>query len=193
MHGDEELRQRAERWRLRQRAERWRRVPRSRPAEIPRPGAGQESVWDYPRPPRVEPVARRVRVLLGDLCLADTTAALRVVETASPACYYVPPDSVQTSLLTPEPETTLCEWKGLAHYWSARAGPRRVPNVAWSYPEPFEEYEALAGYFAFFPGRVDACYVGDERVTPQPGDYYEGWITRDVVGPFKGEPGSDSW
>ena len=182
MHGDEEG--------LRRRAQRWRRAARSRPPEIPRPGPGQESVWDYPRPPRVEPVTRRVRVELADFCLADTTAALRVVETASPASYYVPPDSVQTSLLEPGPETTLCEWKGLARYWSARIGSRRVPDVAWSYPEPFEEYAALAGYFAFYPGRVDACYVGDERVTPQPGDYYGGWITRDVVGPFKGEPGT---
>ncbi len=184
MHSDDEF--------LR-RIERWRRAPRTRPERVPPPGPGQESVWDYPRPPRVERDPRRVRVEIGGECLADTTDALRVLETGGPPAYYLPPDSVRTSLLEAGPGTTLCEWKGTAHYWSARLPSRSVPDVAWSYPEPFPEYAELAGYFAFFPGRVDACFVGEERVSPQPGDYYGGWITRDILGPFKGDAGTEGW
>jgi uncharacterized protein (DUF427 family) len=150
-------------------------------------------VWDYPRPPRLEAVAKRVRVELAGVTLADTDAALRVCETASPPTYYLPPGCVRRDLLEPATGTSLCEWKGTAHYFSARVGERCVPCVAWCYPRPLPGYEALKDHLAFFPGRVDACLVGDERVTPQPGDYYGGWVTRDLVGPFKGEPGTEGW
>jgi uncharacterized protein (DUF427 family) len=178
---------------IRRRGERWRHAPRTRPRCIETAGPGQESVWDYPRPPRVEPDPRRVRVELAGTRLADTSDALRVLETAGPPTWYLPQGAVRCDLLEAEPDTTLCEWKGLARYWSVRVGSRRVRCAAWSYPEPLPEYAILAGRLAFFPGRVDACTVADERVTAQPGDYYGGWITGDVVGPFKGEPGSESW
>ena len=172
---------------------RWRSFSRGRPRDVPRPGPGQESVWDYPRPPRLEPVAARVRVELAGELLADTTRCLRVCETASPATYYLPAEDVRRDLLEPSTRTSFCEWKGAARYWSARVGARFVPDVAWSYPRPDPPFEALAGHFAFFAGRVDACYVDDDLVTPQPGGFYGGWVTPNVLGPFKGEPGTEGW
>jgi uncharacterized protein (DUF427 family) len=171
---------------------RWRTAARERP--VPEPtGPGQESVWDYPRPPRIEPVTRRVRVLLADVTLADGDGALRVCETASPPTVYLPPEIVRMDRLEPVSGTSLCEWKGTAHYLSAVVGERRVERAAWTYPDPFPGYEALKHHVAFFAGRVDACFLGDERVTPQPGDFYGGWVTQNLVGPFKGEPGSERW
>jgi uncharacterized protein (DUF427 family) len=172
---------------------RWRNAPRRRPADVPRPGPGQESVWDYPRPPRVEPDGRRVQVIWADRVLADTTAALRVLETAGAPTFYLPSEDVDTRLLEPASRRSLCEWKGQARYWSARVGERFAAEIAWSYPDPLPEYAQLAGRFCFYAGRVDACWVGGERVTPQPGDFYGGWITREVLGPFKGEPGTEGW
>jgi len=172
---------------------RWRSFRRRRPRDVPHPGPGQESVWDYPRPPRLEPVAARVRVELAGVLLADTTRCLRVCETASPPSYYVPGDDVRQHLLEPSARTSFCEWKGAARYWSARVGERHVPDVAWSYPRPDPPFASLAGHHAFFAGRVDACYVGDDRVTPQPGGFYGGWVTPNVLGPFKGEPGTEGW
>jgi uncharacterized protein (DUF427 family) len=172
---------------------RWRELERERPAEIAVAGPGQESVWDYPRPPRIEPVARRVRVELAGVVLAASARALRVIETSSPPVYYVPPDDVRRDLLEPTERTTFCEWKGEAHYWTVRVGERVVVDAAWSYPEPDKGFEAIRDFVAFFPGRVGACFVGEERVRAQPGGYYGGWITRDLVGPFKGEPGTERW
>lgn len=173
--------------------ERWRRIPRARPRHITRPGPGQESVWDYPRPPRLEREARRVRVELAGVVLADTVRAWRVCETASPPTYYVPPDDARMDLLTPSAHTSFCEWKGSARYWALRVGERVVPEAAWSYPRPEPEFAEIRDHLAFYPGRVDACFVGEHRVTPQPGSFYGGWVTPDVVGPFKGEPGSEGW
>lgn len=177
------------------RLQRWRHAPRERPARVPRPGPGQESVWDYPRPPRLEPLAAgtRVRVELLGRCLADTTSALRVLETAGAPTVYVPPADVARELLEPSSSTSLCEWKGRARYWSARIEGRVVPDVAWSYPAPFEAYAALADHFAFYPARVDVCTLDGERVSPQPGDFYGGWVTSRILGPFKGEPGTEGW
>ncbi len=172
---------------------RWRSFPRRRPRDPARPGPGQESVWDYPRPPRLERVAKRVRVELAGTLLADSTRALRVCETASPPTYYVPAEDVRMDLLEASPHTSFCEWKGRARYWTVRVGERRVEDVAWSYPTPDAGFAELADHLAFFAGRVDACYVGDERVTPQPGGFYGGWVTADLVGPFKGEPGTEGW
>jgi uncharacterized protein (DUF427 family) len=172
---------------------RWRRALRERPPAIVPPGPGQESVWDYPRPPRVEPVAARVAVEHAGVAVADTRRALRVLETAGAPTYYLPTEDVRTELLEPAPHTTLCEWKGLASYWTLRIGDERVRDAAWSYRRPDPHYAALRGHFAFHAGRVDTCTVGGERVTPQPGAYYGGWITRAVVGPFKGGPGTESW
>ena len=157
------------------------------------PGPGQESVWDYPRPPRVEPVADRIRVAAAGVTIADTTRALRVLETASPPAYYLPAADVRMDLLVPSPTSTVCEWKGVARYWSLRAGDRVVRDVAWSYERPRQGFEAIAGWLAFYAGRVDAAWVGDERVVPQLGDFYGGWVTSRIVGPFKGDPGTLGW
>ncbi len=171
----------------------WRNVQRVRPPEIVPPGPGQESVWDYPRPPRVEPVPHPVRVEFGGRTLAETRRALRVCETSSPPCYYIPPGDVAAGCLEPSPRTSFCEWKGLAHYWTVRVGERVAKDAAWSYPAPDPGYEAIRDYLAFFPRRMDACYVGDVRVRPQPGLYYGGWVTPELVGPFKGAPGTEAW
>ena len=174
---------------------RWRNVLRLRPSpdEIVAPGPGQESVWDYPRPPRLEPVEKRVRVEHQGLTIVDTTAAMRVTETASPPGYYCPPADVATEYLVPVPGESFCEWKGLAEYWDLVTDGARVEQAAWSYPNPDPAFAALQGYFAFYAGRVDACWVGEERVRPQPGGFYGGWITDSVVGPFKGKPGTQGW
>lgn len=150
-------------------------------------------MWDYPRPPRVEAERRTVRVVLSAVEIVHSTRALRVCETASPPCVYVPPEDVRPNVLRPMPGRTLCEWKGLAMYWKAAVNERRVSEIAWSYPEPFEPYALLRDWIAFFPGRVDECWLGDEAVRPQPGAYYGGWVTSEIVGPFKGAPGSERW
>jgi uncharacterized protein (DUF427 family) len=173
--------------------ERWRNFPRVRPSGIVAPGPGQESVWDYPRPPRVESVSRRVRVEFAGLVLADTTRALRVCETSSPPVYYVPPADIDLDAIVPSERTSFCEWKGLARYWTVRSKDRTAKDAAWSYPEPDPGYEFSRDYLSFYPRRMDACFVGVDRVSPQPGFYYGGWVTPDLVGPFKGIPGSESW
>ena len=152
-----------------------------------------ESVWDYPRPPRVEPVPECIRVVVDGLALADTTRALRVLETSHPPTYYVPPEDVRMDLLRPGRGTSVCEWKGAAAYHALVLPGRTVEDVAWSYPRPLPGYEALADYLAFYPGRVDEAWVGDERAGAQAGGFYGGWITSRVRGPFKGEPGTLGW
>ena len=167
------------------------RVP---PGVMPvRPGPGQESVWDYPRPPRVEPVPERVRVVLGGVTIADSTRAFRVLETAGAPAYYVPREDVRAELLEPSPTTSQCEWKGGASYVSFALGERRVQDVAWSYEHPNAGYEAIAGHLAFYAAKVDEAWVGEERARPQPGGFYGGWVTSRIVGPIKGEPGSWGW
>ena len=173
--------------------EKWRNFDRVRPDEIVVPGPEQESVWDYPRPPRVELVARLVRVEFAGRVLAETTRALRVCETSSPPVYYIPPADVDLDSLVPSERTSFCEWKGLAHYWSVRSHGRLAKDAGWSYPEPDVAFESIRDYLSFYPRRMDACFVGPVRVTPQPGFYYGGWVTPELVGPFKGVPGSESW
>lgn len=157
------------------------------------PGPGQESVWDYPRPPRVEAVGERLRVVVDGEVLADTTRGLRVLETAGAPVYYFPPDDVRMDRLAPSPHGSFCEWKGSAGYHHYVGATRRIQDVAWSYPAPTRGYEAIRGYLAFYAGRVDEAWVGDERAAPQPGGFYGGWVTSRIVGPIKGEPGSFGW
>ena len=152
-----------------------------------------ESVWSYPRPPRVEPSRRRVRVLFDGLTVADSTRALRVLETSHPPVYYVPPQDVLRDALRPSRRQTLCEFKGEADHFTLVGRGRVSKNAAWSYPRPAPGYESLAGYLAFYPGRVDACYLDEELVSAQPGDFYGGWVTSDITGPFKGGPGTGRW
>lgn len=157
------------------------------------PGPGQESVWDYPRPPRLQPTSEQLRVLVGQTVLAETSAGFRVLETSHPPVYYFPPDDVDFRLLLPEAGQTFCEFKGVASYFSLVAGDRRVERVGWTYRQPTEQFAGLRDHVAFYPSKVDACYVDEELAIAQPGDFYGGWITSKVVGPFKGAPGTFGW
>lgn len=152
------------------------------------PGPGQESVWDYPRPPRVEEVDREVRVVFNGVTIAQTRAARRVLETSHPPVYYIPPEDVRREYLEPAAGGSFCEWKGRARYWTVAVGGCRAERAAWSYPDPSPGFGAIKDYLAFYAGPMDACTVGGEPVEPQPGGFYGGWITPDVVGPFKGGP-----
>jgi uncharacterized protein (DUF427 family) len=153
-----------------------------------------ERVWDYPRPPALVPCERRVRVEVGGVMVAESTTALRVLETSHPPTIYVPPgDVLAAALVASAARPTVCEWKGRATYLDVVAGERRVPAAAWTYREPVERYAALRDHVAFFPGRVDAAWLGDERIVAQEGDFYGGWITSDLVGPFKGAAGTWGW
>ncbi|MGF1461937.1 MAG: DUF427 domain-containing protein [Maricaulaceae bacterium] len=177
----------------------WRNTPRERPPKdrIVTPGPGQESVWDFPRPPRVEPVSEPVRVVFADCEIARSAQALRVVETAGAPCYYLPPEDVDPDVLRPTDRWTVCEWKGLARYWDVVVGKRTAAEAAWAYPDPFddlpEDYPRLAGFYAFYPARMDACFIGAEQIVPQPGGYYGGWVSTNLTGPIKGAPGSARW
>lgn len=163
-----------------------------RPTRI-EPGPGQESVWDYPRPPACAPTDDRIRVLHQGRIVADSTAAWRVLETSHPPTFYVPRDDIDTSLLVPTRATSMCEWKGRATYWSLEIDGRLTVDMAWSYEAPTQRFAAIAGHLAFYAQALDECWVGDERVEPSPGMFYGGWITSSVVGPFKGAAGTLHW
>ncbi|MBD3236586.1 MAG: DUF427 domain-containing protein [Candidatus Eisenbacteria bacterium] len=162
------------------------------PQKIP-PREGQESVWDYPRPPRLERTGKPVRVVFAGVTIAESQAALRILETSHPPVYYIPPHDVRSEHLAPAAGRSFCEWKGEARYYDVRVAARIAERAAWSYPDPVVEYAALRDHIAFYAHLMDACYVDGERVRPQPGGVYGGWITSDIAGPFKGEPGSAGW
>lgn len=172
---------------------RWNALRRFRPKNIPRPGPGQESVWDYPRPPRLETVAEPVRIEHLNIELARTDRALRVCETASPPTYYLPLSGIKSESLRPVGGHSYCEWKGSAVYFDVTLGSVLLPRVAWGYPDPLEPYEALKGHIAFYVSPFDRCTVGEAVAQPQPGGFYGGWVLPSMVGPFKGEPGSERW
>ncbi len=159
----------------------------------PVPGPGQESVWDYPRPPRVEDSNKHIRVILNGVEIADTHRAKRVLETSHPPVYYLPPEDVKMEYFTPTSRNTYCEFKGTASYYTLTVGDKTLPNGAWYYRKPSKGYESLTNYIAIYPSQMDACYVNDEQVQPQEGDFYGGWITGDIVGPFKGGAGTYGW
>ena len=159
-------------------------------AEVP--GPGEESVWDYPRPPCLAPEARRVEIRLGSAVVAESRSALRLLETASPPTVYVPPDDVDWSLLRESEGGSHCEWKGLARYWHVESGEKTALNAGWSYPDPYPEYADLADHLAVYPGRL-SCFLGGVKVLPQPGEFYGGWVTPEIKGPFKGETGTGGW
>ncbi len=156
------------------------------------PGPGQESVWDYPRPPKIEASSRRVRVFFADTLIAESSKSYRVLETSHPPTWYIPREDIRTELLTPTPGSSHCEWKGAATYWTVKVDGQISGNAAWSYEHPNAKFAALQGHLAFYPSRCE-CHVDGERVQAQEGDFYGGWITSDVVGPFKGSPGSWGW
>jgi len=158
------------------------------------PGPGQESVWDYPRPPRVEPTRELVRIELGGVVVAETRRALRVLETSHPPTYYLPrTDFAPGSLVDSELGTTWCEFKGTATYLDVVSGGRTSPRTAWTYLQPASGFEALLDHVALYPGRLDRVTVDGELVRAQEGGFYGGWITDRVVGPFKGAAGSGGW
>ena len=152
-----------------------------------------ESVWDYPRPPRVEECARRAAVELGGEVVADSQRVLRVLETSQAPAIYFPPQDVRMDLLEAVEKRTFCEWKGVASYCDVIVGDRRSQAAAWTYPTPVEAYAQLTDHVAFYPQRVDRCMLGDDVVEPNGGDFYGGWITPEIQGPFKGAPGTASW
>ncbi|MGD8904814.1 MAG: DUF427 domain-containing protein [Anaerolineae bacterium] len=157
------------------------------------PAPGQESVWDYPRPPRVEDSEKHIRVVFAGVVIADTRRAKRVLETSHPPVYYIPPEDIRMEYLAQTDRASWCEWKGRASYYSITVNGRRATNAAWFYPDPQNAYAAIRNHVAFYPQQMDACYVDGERVQPQPGGFYGGWITSDVVGPFKGGLGTTGW
>jgi uncharacterized protein (DUF427 family) len=163
---------------------------RKRPDFAIEPGPGQESAWDYPRPPAIRRDNRLVEVREGETLIARSTSSYRVLETASPPTFYLPPADVDLDRLVEAHGTSICEWKGMAKYWALDNGPS-VP-IAWTYPRPRPRFEVIRDYVSFYPGRID-CFVDGARVAAQSGGFYGGWITAEIVGPFKGDPGTGHW
>jgi uncharacterized protein (DUF427 family) len=157
------------------------------------PAPGQESVWDYPRPPRLEEFTGSITVEFGGQLIASTTCAWRVLETSHPPTYYLPHDAFAEGVLRPTGGASWCEWKGQARYYDLVADARDAPRAAWTYPEPSRDFARIAGAVAVMAAAVDRCTVNGEDVIPQPGGFYGGWITSWIVGPFKGIPGSTGW
>lgn len=159
----------------------------------PPPRRPLERVADYPRPPRLERSDRLVRIVLGGETIAETRAALRVLETFHPPSWYLPSEAFRPGVLRPAPGGSFCEWKGRARYWTLAAGNVVAQAAGWSYPDPTPAFADLQDHVAVYAGRMEACFVDDERVLPQPGGFYGGWITAELVGPFKGGPGTLGW
>ena len=173
--------------------ESWRYRGDVRPPWAEIPGPGQESVWDYPRPPRVEPVEGRLVVRFADIIVAQTTRGYRIVETAGAPTYYFPPDDVARRWWERSATRTVCEWKGEAHYAHLRVKLHEARDAVWWYEAPWPGFEAVAGWPSFHPARVDGCEIAGVEAVPQPGRLYGGWVTPNLVGPIKGAPGSGGW
>jgi uncharacterized protein (DUF427 family) len=149
---------------------------------------GKESVWDYPKPPKVEATSKKVQVQFQDVMIAETVRAKRVLQNGHPPVYYIPAQDIQMEYLVPTKKSSTCEFKGTAHYYNVRVKDKLVENAAWTYPDPTPGYESIKDYVAFYPQLMDACFVNGERVTPEPGSYFGGWVTSDIVGhPFEDE------
>lgn len=148
-----------------------------------------ENVWDYPRPAICEPFAGSIRVIHAGTVLAETTRAYRVLETSHPPTYYLPPQSIAMGRLQRNGRVTGCEWKGQASYFDLD----EIANVAWCYDNPTAAFVPMTGYLSFYASKVDECWVNEERIQPQEGDFYGGWITSNLTGPFKGGPGTMGW
>lgn len=157
------------------------------------PQPGQESVWDYPRPPRLEDSPKHIQIIFNGVTIADTHRAKRVLETSHPPIYYIPPEDIKMEYLSSSNKGSFCEWKGQAIYYTLVVGDKQVVNVAWAYPTPTPNFAGIKDYLAFYASPMDGCYVNGEKVEPQPGNFYGGWITKDIVGPFKGTPGTWGW
>jgi uncharacterized protein (DUF427 family) len=157
------------------------------------PGPGQESVWDYPRPPRIEDFVGHIRVIFNDIVIADTHEAKRVLETSHPPVYYISPRYIQMQYLIKSSFASWCEFKGKAKYYTVSVNEREAENAGWYYPQPVPDFLSLKDHVAFYSALMDACFVNDERVKAQEGDFYGGWITSNIVGPIKGEAGTRGW
>lgn len=157
------------------------------------PEPGQESVWDYPRPPRLEDSSQSIQIMFNDVVIAETSQAKRVLETSHPPSYYLPPTDLHLEYFIRTSRSTFCEWKGQAAYYTIQVGDQSAESAAWFYPNPTPDFEAIRDYVAVYPSRMQACYVDGELVQSQPGDFYGGWITSNIVGPFKGGAGSWGW
>ena len=156
-------------------------------------GPGQESVWDYPRPPIAQPSTAHIVIRHAGLIIADTRAAVRTLETSHPPTWYIPRRDIRADALRRAEGTSWCEWKGEAVYWDVVVADRVLPKVGWSYPSPSPDFAAIRDHVAFYAAPFDRCEVDGEGVVPQPGGFYGGWVTPDLAGPFKGEPGSECW
>jgi uncharacterized protein (DUF427 family) len=152
-----------------------------------------ENVADYPRPPALERVPWRIRVDFGGIAIADTTRALRVLETFGAPVYYIPPADIRMDLVAPEQRSSFCEWKGIARYWSVRVGDRSALQAGWSYADPTPGFADIRDHLAFYVQKMDACWVDADRAEPQPGGFYGGWVTPEIQGPIKGAPGTTHW
>ncbi|MGF1591142.1 MAG: DUF427 domain-containing protein [Pleurocapsa sp.] len=158
------------------------------------PQPGQESVWDYPRPPRLERSPKQIEIVFNQVTIAYSCNTYRVLETSHPPVYYLAPEDIQMEYLQAATSgRSFCEWKGLAGYYNLIVKERKVINAAWYYPQPTAEFAPIKDYIAFYPSKMDACYIDGEKVQAQAGYFYGGWITQDIVGPFKGEAGSWGW
>jgi uncharacterized protein (DUF427 family) len=157
------------------------------------PQIDQESVWDYPRPPRLESSSKHIQIIFNDVTIADSQNTYRVLETSHPPVYYLPPEDIKMEYLQETAKQSFCEWKGVANYYTINVENKEVINAAWFYSNPTPDFTAIKNYVAFYPTKMDACYVDREKVQPQPGDFYGGWITKDIVGPFKGSSGTWGW
>ena len=157
------------------------------------PARPKESVWDYPRPPALEADTRHVRVEFAGEVIADSAGAYRVLETSHPPTFYIPPGDVNFDLLITTPKQSFCEWKGAAEYYTVKVGLQVADNAAWAYPKPAKRFAPIKDYVSFYASKMHACFVGDDRVQSQDGDFYGGWITSEIEGPFKGGPGTWGW
>jgi uncharacterized protein (DUF427 family) len=158
-----------------------------------KPKKGQESVWDYPRPPKLEKVTSSVEVFFGGRRIASTNKALRILETSHPPTVYIPVQDIESDCLIRSNQTTFCEWKGKGNYYHLQSEELKVENAAWYYPKPKATYAELKNCIAFYPSKVDACFIDGQKVVAQQGDFYGGWITSKIVGPFKGAPNTFGW
>ena len=170
----------------------WKYNGRERPPFADAPGPGQESVWDYPRPPTIEVDSRSILVTIGDTTIAETSRAFKVMETASPPTFYIPLSDFKDVLLIPAGGGSVCEWKGLAKYFDIKTGDRLVTAAAWTYPSPSPAFSQITDCIGLYPSKVKA-YLDGEPVQPQHGAFYGGWVTNEIVGPFKGLPGTSGW
>jgi uncharacterized protein (DUF427 family) len=157
------------------------------------PKEGQESVWDYPRPPKLESTTKHLKIIFGGVTIAETNRSFRVLETSHPPVYYFPPEDVKLKLLQKVSGSSFCEWKGSASYYSIEINGKRSDNAAWFYANPNAAFAQIKNYIAFYPSKMDACFVNDELVQSQEGDFYGGWITSEIIGPFKGAAGTWGW